>query len=156
MPDNEVWPPKPSLLDPLAEYDELIAAKLAAFPTEEPEQMRFRLIIALQGEGVSVIRAISVVNDYCNRHGVLVSSKANQAFKWSNFGLVLVAMLLLIFNLYLTYRRDTILGMPHTHAAFLAFRRDQLAISYMVLALISANIIVLITRFRYNHKRTAG
>jgi len=28
MPDSDVWPPKPSLLDPLAEYDEFIEARL--------------------------------------------------------------------------------------------------------------------------------
>ena len=29
MPTDEVWPPKPSLLDPLAEHDELIEARLS-------------------------------------------------------------------------------------------------------------------------------
>lgn len=33
MPADDVWPPKPSLLDPLAESDELIEARLPTLST---------------------------------------------------------------------------------------------------------------------------
>ncbi len=35
MPDNDVWPPKPDLPDPLAEYDDVIAARLAYLPERQ-------------------------------------------------------------------------------------------------------------------------
>ncbi len=42
MPDNDVWPPKPDLPDPLAEYDELIEAKL---PTLSTETVKWNLVL---------------------------------------------------------------------------------------------------------------
>lgn len=48
MPESDVWPPKPSILDPLMEYDGLIAAKLAALP--EPRRSRLLLMKALRDE----------------------------------------------------------------------------------------------------------
>lgn len=36
MPDNDVWPPKPTLLDPLAEHDELIEARLPTLSAMTP------------------------------------------------------------------------------------------------------------------------
>ena len=151
MPDIDVWPPKPNLPDPLTEHDNMIAAKLAEMSAEEPTQMRFRLIKAMREEGLEMRQAIAVVKSYCNRQEVLVS-RTPQVFAWSNFSLVLVAMVLNLLNLYLSYQRDVILGMPHTHAAFLAFRRDQLAISYAVTLLLSLNAILLVIRFRRNRK----
>lgn len=153
MPDNDVWPPKPDLPDPLTEYDEMIVANLAAFPAGEPAQMRFRLIKALREEGLDMRQAIAIVNDYCDRHGVLVRSKATQLFAWSNFGLVLAAMLLSIFNVYLGNQRAAILLLPHHHTAFLALRREQLAIVCAITALAFLNMIVLIIRFRRNRQK---
>jgi len=46
MPDNDVWPPKPSLLDPLAEYDELIEASL---PTLSAMTLNYDLVLPLSG-----------------------------------------------------------------------------------------------------------
>ncbi len=42
MPDNDVWPPKPDLPDPLTEYDELIEAKL---PTLSTETVKWELVL---------------------------------------------------------------------------------------------------------------
>ncbi len=152
MPDNDVWPPKPDLPDPLTEYDGLIAAKLAALP--EAKRSRLLLMKALRDEeGIELRQAFAVVNNYCDRNGVVVRSKTNKMFAWSNFSLVLVAMVLNFFNLYLSYRRDAILGVPHSHASFLAFRGEQLAISYAVAALLFLNVIVLVIRFRRNRKK---
>jgi hypothetical protein len=152
MPDNDVWPPKPDLPDPLTEYDGLIAEKLAALP--EAKRSRLLLMKAMRDEeGMNLREAFAVVNNYCDRNGVQVRSKTNKMFAWSNFGLVLVAMVLNFFNLYLSYRRDAILGVPPHHVAFLAFRREQLAISYTVVALIFLNLIVLVIRFRKNRQK---
>ena len=157
MSNNGIWPPKPTLLDPMAEYDELIKGKLDALSESERGPSRLPLMKALRDEeGMDLRQARTLVNNYCDRYGVLVTSKATRIFAWSNFGLVLVAMLLNFFSLYLTYRRDAILGIPHTHAAFFAFRSGQLTISYTVLALVLLNIIVLVIRFRHNHKKAKG
>ena len=42
MPDNSVWPPKPTLLDPMAEYDELIEASL---PTLSAMTVKWDLVV---------------------------------------------------------------------------------------------------------------
>ena len=157
MLDNTIWPPKPTLLDPLTEYDELIKGKLDALSEAEREPSRLLLMKALRDEeGMDLRQACTLVNNYCDRYGVHVTSKATRIFTWSNFGLVLVAGLLNIFNLYLSYRRDAILGVPHTRAAFLAFRSGQLTISYTALALVLLNIVVLVIRFRHSHKKARG
>ena len=153
MPDNSVWPPKPTLLDPLAEYDGLIKSKIGALSEAGREPSRLLLMKSLRDkEGMSLRQAFTVVNYYCDRYGVLVITKATRIFTWSNFGLALAAGLLNTFNLYLTYRRDAILGMPHTHTAFLTFRSEQLAIIYTASALLFLNVIVLVMRFRHNRK----
>ena len=157
MLEDDAWPPKPTLLDPLTEYDALIKSKLHTLSEAEPGPSRLRLMKALRNEeGMDSRQACRLANSYCDRHGVFVTSKTTRLFTWSNFGLVLVAMLLNFFNLYLTYRRNAILGVPHTHAAFLVFRSRQLAISYAVFLLFFLNVIVLIIRFWHNHKKTTG
>ena len=42
MPENNIWPPKPTLLDPMAEYDELIEARL---PTLSAMTVKWDLIV---------------------------------------------------------------------------------------------------------------
>jgi len=106
MPDNDVWPPKPDLPDPLAEYDDVITAKLAALPGGDTERKRFRLIIALQGEGLDVRRAISVVNSYCNRHGVLVRSRADRTSAYVLFASSLIMLSSVALSYYLDFARD--------------------------------------------------
>jgi hypothetical protein len=152
MPEIDVWPPKPDLPDPLTEYDDVIAAKLTAIP--ELKQRRILLIKALREDtGMTLVQAYALVNNYYERHGILVKSKATQVFAWSNFGLVSVAMALNCCNLYLSYHRDEILGVPPQHSAFLAFRSDQLAISYAAGVLLLLNIPILILRSRRNRKK---
>lgn len=154
MPDNTIWPPKPTLLNPLAEYDGLIKSKIDALSEVGQEPSRLLLMKSLRDEeGMSLRQAFAVVNYYCDRYGVLVRSKTTQLFAWSNFSLVLVAMALNFFNLYLSYRRDAILGLPHSHAASLAFHAEQLVISDTVAVLLFLNVIVLVIRFRHDRKK---
>ncbi len=142
MPDNEVWPPKPSLPDPLTEYDEVIAAKIAAL--SEARQGRLSLIKALRDEeGLDLKQALAVVNSYSDRHGVFVIGKAAKAYAWGGCMLALIPLGLATFNLYLDLVcREAILRQPHHRAAILALDREQLAViaAMCVTALLLAGI----------------
>lgn len=154
MSDNDVWPPKPNLADPQTEWDELITAKLNGFAKSDPGDKRFRLILVLRVEkGLGLRQAVSIVNSYCDRHGILVRNGKDKFFAWCNFGLILPAMLLNFFNIYLSWQRNATFGAPHHHAAVVALHREQLAISYAVFALLFLNIIFLVIRFRRNRQK---
>ena len=155
MPDNDVWPPKPTLLDPLTEYDALIKSKLHILSEAEPGPSRLRLMEALRSqEGMDLRQARRLANSYCDRHGVFVITRATQIFTWGNFGLVLAVGLLVLLNVYLSWRCDAILGMSHTHAALLVFRGRQLAISYASFLLLFLNLIVLVVRVQRSRRAT--
>lgn len=155
MLDDNVWPPKPTLLDPLTEYDALIKSKLHTLSEAEPGPSRLRLMEALRDEeGMDLRQARRLANSYCDRHGVFVITRATQIFTWGNFGLVLAVGLLLLLNVSLSWRRDAILGIPHTHAALLVFRGRQLAISYASFLLLFLNLIVLGLRVRRSRSAT--
>lgn len=155
MPDNDVWPPKPTLPDPLTEYDALIRSKLYTLSEAESRPSRLRLMRALRDEeGMDLRQACRLANSYCDRHGVFVTTRAAQIFTWVNFGLTLAMGLLLLLNVSLSWRRDTILGMPHPHAALLVFRGKHLAISYTSFLLLFLNVIALVLRVRHSRRAT--
>jgi len=71
MHDNDVWPPKPDLSDPLTEYDDVIAARLDALP--EAKRSRLLLIKSLRdAEGMDLRQAYALVNNYSERHDFLL------------------------------------------------------------------------------------
>ena len=155
MSDSNVWPPKPTLLDPLTEYDVVIKSKLHKLSEAEPGPSRLRLMRALRNEeGMDLGQARRLANSYCDRHGVFVITRTAQFFTWGNFGLALAMFLLLLLNMFLSWRRDAILGMPHTHAALLVFRGRQLAICYASCLLLFLNVIVSILRVRRSRSAT--
>ena len=106
MPDNDTWPPNPALPDPLTEYDDVIAAKLAVSPDGKAAQMRFHLVRAMREEGLDLRQAIAVVTSYCDRHRVLVSSRANRALALVPLVLGLAALASVILSYHLDNARD--------------------------------------------------
>ncbi len=104
MPENDVWPPKPDLPDPLTEYDDVIAAKIAALP--EARRNRFALIKALREEGLDLRQAITVVNSYCDRHRALISSRVDRAMAYSLVALSLIMLASVGLSYYLDAARD--------------------------------------------------
>ena len=152
MPENDVWPPKPDLPDPLTEYDEVIAAKLAALP--EAKRSRLLLTKALRDEkGMDLRQAYTFVTSYCDRHKILVRPRTSLTMAWLRCLVPLLAFCLAVFNIYLGYQRDAILRLPHHHGAFLALRREQLSVVYVLVTLVFLNLIVQVMRFRASRKK---
>ena len=108
MPDDTIWPPKPDLPDPLIEYDEAIAAKLATFPKAElTEDKQFRLIMSLRAEsGLGLRQARSVVNSYYTRHGMLVNSRADRTRAYVLVALSLITLASVCLSHFLDAARD--------------------------------------------------
>ena len=142
MPNNEVWPPKPDLPDPLTEYDGVIAAKLAAYSS--PISGRLTLVKALhEQDGLDFRQAITVVNSYCDRHGLFVSGRGTKAFGWGGCGLAFAAVCLGFINAYLiVFRNEAVMRQPHHHAAFMALVRLEIVIVAATILLTVASITI--------------
>lgn len=154
MPDNDVWPPKPDLPDPLTEYDEVIAAKIAALP--EARRNRFALIRALRDEeGIDLRLANALSKSYGDRHGLFVTGRAGKVFAWGGCVPAGVAMCLAFFNTYLLlFRREAVMSQPHHRAALLALDRQELAVvaAIMLLTIVSATVSVASRRLSHRRK----
>ena len=149
MPDNDVWPPKPDLPDPLTEYDTVIAAKLAALSETKTRPSRLLLTKSLLEEkGLDLRQAYAFVADYCDRHDVLVQPKTSPVVTWLGCLVAPLMFGLAVFNLWLGYRREAIMRLPHHHAAFLAIRREELIVLWAILALLLLFMIVMVPRIR--------
>ena len=154
MPDYTTWPPKPDLPDPLTEYDELIAAKIAALSETKAGPSRLLLTKALREEkGLDLRQAYAFVTDYCDRHGVLVRPKTSPTIAWLGCLVPLLVFCFVAFNLYLGHQRDAILRLPHHHVALLALDREKVAIASVGFALALLNTIFQVIRFRRNRKK---
>ena len=137
MPDNDTWPPKPALPDPLTEYDDVVAAKLAALSGTKTGPNKLLLIKALRDEeGIELRQAYAVVNNYWARHTDLARTQAVPRLAWLGCLLPFSTLGLAVFNLCLQFRREAILRLPHHHAAFLAFCSQERIVLYALLALI--------------------
>ena len=148
MPESNVWPPKPDLPDPLTEYDDVIAAKLAASSPAVSGRLTLVKILREQ-EGLDLRQAIAVANSYCNRHGLFVSGRATKAFVWGGCGIAFAAVCLGFTNAYLiVFRNEAVMRQPHHHAAFMALVRLEIVIvaATMLLALASTIISGIIRR----------
>jgi len=147
MPDNDVWPPKPALPDPLTEYDDVIAAKLAALAETKTRPSRLLLTKSLLEEkGLDLKQAYAFVADYCDRQDILVQPKTSPVMAWLGCLVPLSMFGLGVFNLWLDYRREAIMRLPHHHAAFLAIRREGLIVVCAILVLLLLNTIVMLPR----------
>lgn len=144
MPDDDSWPPKPDLPDPLTEYDKVIEAKIAALP--QARQSRLLLIKVLREEtGIDLHQAYACVNSYCTRHGLFAQTKTFRIVAWLG---CLPSLSVLCFAGYLLYwikRRDDILSLPYHHAVRLALDKELMAVSLVALliALVSLGIQVI-------------
>ena len=160
MPDNTTWPPKPDLPDPLTEYDEVIAVKLAALP-EKTGSDRLLLMRALrEEEGMDLRQAYAFVTSYCDRHGLFVTSKATWIFGLGGCGLgvcglggcglggcglLVTALCAVTFGGYMVEaRRAVVLRQPHHHAALPALDGQEMAVMFAFLALSILNVIIIV------------
>ena len=154
MPDNTIWPPKPDLPDPLTEYDEVIAAKLAALSETKAGPSRLTLSKSLLEEkGLDLRQAYAFVADYCDRHNILVQPKASPMMTWLGCLVAPLMFGLAVFNLWLGHRREAIMRLPHHHAAFLAVRREEKIVLWAILALLLFFMIVMVPRIRSLRKK---
>ncbi len=125
MPENDVWPPKPDLPDPLTEYDDVIAAKIAALP--EAGRNRFSLIKALRDEeGMDLRQAIALSKSYSHRNGVLISSRTDWALALTLLILSLAALTSAGFSYYLVSARDEARKQHRPYAEVHAFSHAML------------------------------
>ena len=154
MPDDTIWPPKPDLPDPLTEYDGVIAAKLAALSETNTGPSRILLIKALRDEeGMELQQAFALSKSYCDRHDVLVRPKTLSAMAWLGCLVPLLMFGLVIFNFCLAFQREAILRLPHHHAAFLAFHKEERIVFYILLVLFVLNAITIAPHLRRHLKK---
>ena len=154
MPDNDTWPPKPTRPDPLTEYDDVIAAKLALLSETKTGPNKLLLIKALRDEeGIDLRQAFVHVNSYCARNGALIQTRASRTRAWLG---CLPSLFMFCFVGYLAYwmkRRDEILSQPHHHAAFLALSREAVTICLIGVALAFLNVVIQIVRLQQRRKK---
>ena len=144
MPESNVWPPKPDLPDPLTEYDDVIAAKLAASSPAVSGRLTLVKILREQ-EGLDLRQAIAVADSYCDRHGLFLTSKATWTFGLGGYGLFVTALCAVTFGGYMVEaRRAVVLRQPHHHAALLALDGQEMAVMFAFLALCILNAIILV------------
>ena len=131
MPTDEVWPPKPSLPDPILEYDALIKEKLVARTIGFRGLVLFSLIRVLRGRGLSFGQAFAAVDNYSARQRASLSAKDSATVSLivlpvliSMTALLISAMALALVGVFLQFRRHAILSQPHHQAPLLAL--DQL------------------------------
>ena len=155
MPDNDTWPPKPALPDPLTEYDDVIAAKLAALSETKTGPNKLLLIKALRNEeGMDLSQAYALVTSYCDRHGLFVTSKAAMTFSLGGCGLALAALCLAVFSAYLMLvRRDAVLSQPHHHAALITLDRQEMGVLAAFLLLIAMSLTISTTLIRSRRRK---
>ena len=155
MPDDNIWPPKPTLPDPLTEYDDVIAAKLAALSETKTGPNKLRLIKALRNEeGMDLSQAYALVTSYCDRHGLFVTSKAAMTFSLGGCGLALAALCLAVFSAYLMLvRRDAVLSQPHHHAALITLDRQEMGVLAAFLLLIAMSLTISTTLIRSRRRK---
>ncbi len=145
MPDNDVWPPKPDLPDPLTEYDEVIAAKLAA-PSPAITGRLTLVKVLREQEGLDLRQAIALANNYCDRHGLFVSGRVTKAFGWGGCGMAFAALCLAIFSGYLSIvRLEAVLSQPHHHAALMALDRQEMVVAAAIVLLVIGSGIISVT-----------
>lgn len=154
MPDNDTWPPKPDLPDPLTEYDEVIAAKLATLSQTKTGPNKIQLIKALRDEeGIDLSRAYALVNSYCARNGALVQTRASRIRAWLGCLALLSALSLAVFTIYFEFRREAVLRLPHHHAVLLALREEEAIAVCTLVALLFLNTIVQAVRLPNNRRK---
>ncbi len=152
MPDNDVWPPKPDLPDPLTEYDDVIAAKIAALP--EAGRSRLLLIMALRvDKGMDLRQAYAVVNNYCDRHDVFARTKTSRLLAWLGCLPILAWLCFAGFLFYWMKRRDEILSQPHHHAALLALSEQALMVISFAVVLAFVNLGIQLVRLQRRRKK---
>lgn len=152
MPDNDVWPPKPDLPDPLTEYDEVIAAKLAAL--SEAKRNRIALIKALRDDtGIELRQAYAAVNNYCERHDVFAQTRTSRLLAWLGCLPPLAMLCFAGFLFYWMKRRDEILSQPHHHAALLALSKEALIATSVVAMIAFVNLRVHLVRLQRCRKK---
>ena len=146
MLDDNVWPPNPTLLDPLTEYDDVIAAKLAALSETKTGPNKLLLIKALRDEEEMDLRqAYTLVTSYYARNGTPVQTRASKVRAWLG---CLPPLALLCFAgtaIYSMKRRDEILSHPHHHAALIALDREEIVVLFPILILMLGVITTILT-----------
>jgi len=120
MPDNDVWPPKPALPDPLMEYDELISERLAASLGGRSRYDRFKLVKALHEEkGMGWPAALATVESYRRRHFPPPGAKFFVALGVA----ASVIALPQLYQIALKFHRNAVLSQPNHRAALLALNQ---------------------------------
>lgn len=75
MPSPPTWPPPPDVPHPLAEHDGFLTACVLNSPTK-PILTRLRLVRKLHKEqGLDFRQCRAIVNDYCDRHAILMPAR---------------------------------------------------------------------------------
>ena len=146
MPDNDVWPPKPALPDPLTEYDDVIAAKLAALSETKTGPNKILLIKALRDEeGMDLSQAYAAVNNYYARNGTPVQTRASKVRAWLGCLPLLAWLCFAGAAIYSMKRRDEILSHPHHHAALIALDRQEIVVLFPIIILMLGVITTILT-----------
>jgi hypothetical protein len=152
MPDNDVWPSKPDLPDPLTEYDELIQEQMIVLPGELPGLRLFNIIKVLRKErGLNWLSGVVAVQSYHQRRGAPPNAKRHTVFAFIVLGLAFPACLLQLYNVYLMFQREAILAQPNHQAALVVLDQEKhiigltvgvlLALAYIFLTVISGPMI---------------
>jgi len=151
MPADDVWPPKPSLPDPLLEYDALIKEKLAARAVGFRGPVLFSLIRALRGSGLSLGQAFAAVDNYSARQRASLSAKDSATVSLivlpmliSMTALLVSAIALALVGVFLQFRRHAILSQPHHQAPLLALDQLRATIHMAFSAALGSEAVVFI------------
>ncbi len=83
MPAQSIWPPPPDIPNPLAKYDGFLTARVLDSSARQPVT-RLRLARQLRKErGVDARQSLAIVNNYCDRHLILMAARGFAAWGMS-------------------------------------------------------------------------
>ena len=144
MPDNDVWPPRPDLPDPLTEYDELIRTLLEA---TEPAQHRLALVKALREKtGLNLSECLTITNSYCTRNGIVFRNEPSRTERGIGYVSVLILCAAGADILYLQHLQ--LIALDRHLARIRAIDIDVIYVSLMVIAIAMVNLCLVLWRLQ--------
>lgn len=137
MLDDDAWPPKPTLLDPLAEYDALICERLAAPLHGQSRYGRFQLVKALHEEkGLGWLAALAAVESYRKRYMPPPGAKFFVAFGVATSVIVLPQL----YQIALKFHRNAVLSRPNHRAALLSLNQRIGSLDLVILIVLALTL----------------
>lgn len=151
MSEPLTWPPSPSTPEPLSAHDEFLSACIRnSMP--KPLLSRLRLVRDLRQEtGQDLRSCLAVVNDFCDRHAILMSLGGFRA--WLPFLFLGLCPVIELAMNSVRYFLGNSLAKAVTHSRKSALLSERVHLDFVFFGLLLASLILTLISFLYRHKK---